>query len=64
MKRQGSLVIYGAIIPGSRVREFSSGNYPLGAQLTSLHAAVRWGAVLLALGVFYAAKFAPRGASK
>lgn len=54
------LVIYGAMILGGGIFEWATGNYPAAVQLTQLHAPVWWGAVLLAAGIFYTAKFAPR----
>lgn len=58
------LVVYGAMILGAGVFEWTTGSYPAGVQLNSLHAPVWWGALLAALGVFYAVKFRPRRARK
>lgn len=58
------LVIYGVMIVGAGLLEWSSGNYPTGVELNSLHAPVWWGAVLLALGLFYVIKFRPGRARK
>lgn len=54
------LVIYGAMILGSGIFVWVTGNYPANVQMTNLHAPVWWGAILLAAGIFYTAKFAPR----
>lgn len=58
------LVIYGAMILGSGILEWATGNYPAGVQLNQLHAPVWWGATLLALGIVYVVKFPPRRAQK
>lgn len=58
------LIVYGVMILGSGIFEWTTGNYPAGVQLTNLHAPVWWGALLLALGIFYAVKFPPRRAGK
>jgi hypothetical protein len=53
------LVVYGGMILGYGIYEWASGNYPAGVQLTELHTPVWWGALLEALGIFYAVKFRP-----
>lgn len=53
------LIIYGAMIFGSGVFEWVTGSYPVGVQLTQLHAPVWWGSMLTVLGIFYALKFPP-----
>lgn len=53
------LVIYGVMIIGAGLAEWSSSNYPAGVELNNLHAPVWWGGVLLALGLFYVIKFRP-----
>lgn len=58
------LIVYGAMILGSGVLEWTTGNYPAGVQLTNLHAPVWWGALLLVAGIIYAVKFPPRRAGK
>jgi hypothetical protein len=53
------LVIYGAMILGYGVYEWTSGMYAPGVQLTGLHTPVWWGSLLAALGLFYVVKFRP-----
>lgn len=53
------LVIYGIMILGAGLSEWSTGIYPPGVELNSLHAPVWWGALLFALGLFYVIKFRP-----
>ena len=53
------LVIYGGLIFGYGLYEWSAGSYPSGVQLTELHTPVWWGAVLGVLGIIYVAKFRP-----
>ena len=53
------LALYGAMIAGYGIFEWSTGNYVPGVQLTRLHAPVWWGALLGLLGLFYAIRFAP-----
>jgi hypothetical protein len=53
------LAIYGAMIFGYGIYEWTTGMYPLGVQLTGLHTPVWWGALLAALGLFYVIKFRP-----
>ena len=54
------LVIYGAMIFGYGVIEWSTGHYAVGVQLTELHTPVWWGGLLAALGTLYVVKFRPR----
>lgn len=54
------LIIYGVMIVGSGIVEWTTGNYAAGVQLVHLHAPIWWGGLLLALGIFYAVKFPPR----
>jgi hypothetical protein len=58
------LVIYGGMIFGYGVYEWSTGIYAPGVQLTGLHTPVWWGGILAALGLFYTVKFRPGGARK
>jgi len=53
------LVIYGAMILGYGVYQWTSGIYPAGLQLTQLHTPVWWGGLLTVLGLFYLIKFRP-----
>lgn len=53
------LLIYGVMIFGYGVFEWTTGNYAPGVQLTNLHTPVWWGAVLAALGLLYVVKFRP-----
>lgn len=53
------LVIYGAMIFGYGVVEWTTGSYPAGVQLTYLHTPVWWGGVLTVLGILYVVKFRP-----
>jgi hypothetical protein len=53
------LTVYGAMIFGYGVVEWTTANYPAGVQLTQLHTPVWWGGLLAALGVFYVVKFRP-----
>ncbi len=53
------LAIYGGLVFGYGLYEWSTGLYPAGVQLTQLHTPVWWGALLLAIGVFYLVKFRP-----
>jgi uncharacterized membrane protein YidH (DUF202 family) len=53
------LAIYGVLILGYGLVEWTTGNYAAGVQLTQLHTPVWWGSVLAALGVFYLVKFRP-----
>ncbi|HEX8713544.1 MAG TPA: hypothetical protein VF730_16825 [Terracidiphilus sp.] len=58
------LIVYGAMILGSGIYEWTTANYPAGVELTQLHAPVWWGAILLAAGIVYAVKFPPRREQK
>jgi heme/copper-type cytochrome/quinol oxidase subunit 3 len=58
------LAIYGALILGYGIVEWTTANYPAGVQLTQLHTPVWWGGLLAALGVFYVVKFRPGRAGK
>jgi len=58
------LVVYGAMILGYGVFEWTTGIYASGVQLTSLHTPVWWGAILAALGFFYVVRFRPGNSSK
>lgn len=58
------LVIYGGMILGYGLYEWSTGIYPAGVQLTELHTPVWWGALLAALGLVYVVKFRPDRAQK
>jgi len=53
------LTVYGAMILGYGIFEWLAGSYPAAVQLTQLHTPVWWGALLLALGIFYVLKFRP-----
>lgn len=53
------LTIYGAMIFGYGISELIIG-HTANVVLANLHAPVWWGAMLLALGVFYDARFWPR----
>lgn len=52
------LTIYGALILGYGVYEAATGQYA-NVQLVQYHAPIWWGAILLALGLFYDLKFKP-----
>jgi hypothetical protein len=52
------LTIYGAMILGYGIYELATGNIAH-VVLANLHAPVWWGAILLALGVFYSVRFKP-----
>ena len=58
------LVIYGGLIFGYGVYEWSTGIYPPSVELTNLHTPVWWGGLLALLGVFYVVKFRPGPARK
>jgi len=58
------LVIYGAMILGYGVFEWTTGSYAPGVQLTNLHTPVWWGGLLAALGFFYVVRFRPGNSSK
>jgi H+/Cl- antiporter ClcA len=52
------LIIYGLLIFAYGIWEFVSGT-TANVVLSNLHAPVWWGAVMLALGLFYAVRFRP-----
>jgi len=52
------LTIYGALIFAYGVSELISG-HTANVVLANLHAPVWWGAILLALGLFYGVRFRP-----
>ena len=52
------LTIYGALILGYGLFELATHQTP-NVVLASLHAPVWWGALLLALGIFYGVRFRP-----
>lgn len=52
------LTIYGAMIFASGILNLVTGNLPH-VVLANLHAPVWWGALMLALGIFYCLKFRP-----
>ena len=52
------LTIYGAMIFASGVYQLVIGQVP-NVVLANLHAPVWWGAIMLALGLFYSIKFRP-----
>jgi len=58
------LLIYGAMILGYGVFEWTTGYYAPGVQLTNLHTPVWWGGLMAVLGLLYAVKFRPGRASK
>ena len=58
------LVIYGVMIFGSGIYEWTTGSYAQGVQLVHLHAPVWWGGLLAALGIVYVVKFPPRRTRK
>ena len=53
------LVVYGVMILGAGLVEWSTSSYPLGVELNELHAPVWWGGVLFLLGLFYVVRFRP-----
>jgi hypothetical protein len=53
------LLVYGVMILGAGLLEWSSGSYPLGVELNELHAPVWWGGLLFLLGLFYVVRFRP-----
>jgi len=58
------LVIYGAMITGYGIVEWTTGYYPAGVQMTNLHTPVWWGGLLAVLGMVYVFKFRPGRAGK
>jgi hypothetical protein len=57
------LVTYGLLITGYGIYELATGQLA-DVALSQAHAPVWWGATLLALGIFYPAKFRPGKAKK
>ena len=53
------LIVYGVMIFGYGLYEWSSGIYAPGVQLTRLHTPVWWGGLLSLLGLVYVIKFRP-----
>jgi hypothetical protein len=53
------LLVYGFMILGAGLFEWSTATYPLGVELNELHAPVWWGGVLFLLGLFYVVRFRP-----
>ncbi len=58
-----SLAVNGALILAAGVYQLVNPPANPGVVLYSLHANVWWGVVLLAIGLFYCFKFAPRRTS-
>lgn len=58
------LTIYGAMIFGYGIVEWTTGSYAPGVQMTYLHTPVWWGALMTVLGLVYVAKFRPGRAQK
>lgn len=58
------LVVYGGLIFGYGIYEWSTGVYPVGVQLTELHTPAWWGGLLFVAGLFYVVKFRPKRGSK
>ena len=54
------LSVYGALVLGYGLYEWSTGLYPAGVQLTGLHTPIWWGGLLFVIGVLYLNKFFPR----
>ncbi|HEX7729907.1 MAG TPA: hypothetical protein VF392_12780 [Terracidiphilus sp.] len=54
------LSVYGALVLGYGLYEWSTGLYPAGVQLTGLHTPIWWGGLLFVIGVLYLIKFFPR----
>jgi hypothetical protein len=52
------LTIYGALILGYGISELITG-HTTNVVLANLHAPVWWGAIMLALGIFYSLRFKP-----
>lgn len=57
------LTVYGAMILSYGIYELVT-NQTANVVLANLHAPVWWGGLLLALGLFYALRFRPRGTHK
>lgn len=53
------LTIYGVMIFGYGVVEWTTGNYAPGVQMTYLHTPVWWGAFMTLMGLVYVVKFRP-----
>jgi hypothetical protein len=53
------LTVYGVLILGYGLMELATGQ-TANVILASLHAPIWWGALLLALGLFYGVRFRPR----
>ena len=53
------LVVYGILILGYGILEWTTGSYPVGVELINLHTPVWWGGLLTALGLIYVVKFRP-----
>ncbi len=53
------LLVYGVMVLGYGVYEWTTGSYPAGVQLTALHTPVWWGGLLAALGLVYVVRFRP-----
>jgi len=58
------LIVYGAMIAGYGIFEWTTASYPPGVQLTNLHTPVWWGGLLGVLGIVYAVKFRPGKSGK
>ena len=52
------LIVYGVLILGYGLYELTTG-VTANVVLSNLHAPVWWGAIMLALGLFYALRFRP-----
>lgn len=53
------LLAYGVLILGSGIYEYLNPPAVETVVLSNLHAAIWWGVLLLAMGVFYTVKFRP-----
>ena len=58
------LTVYGAMILGVGLVEWSTGQYRPEVELNNLHTPVWWGGLLAVLGVFYVVKFRPGKTNK
>jgi len=54
------LAVYGGLITGYGIYEWTTAAYPAGVQLTGLHTPVWWGGTLLLVGLLYVVKFRPK----
>ena len=54
------LLAYGVLILGSGLYEYFNPPVVQTVKLPELHAAIWWGAIVLAIGVVYTVKFKPR----